>query len=64
MCKFCVEQIEQEMRLIFSQSDVKSLFLTQWLAKYVPAIIAYGKKSSKKKVTSHLSSLDELGKFF
>lgn len=35
--------------------------MTQWLTKYVPAIIAYGEKSCKKKVAGYLSSLDELG---
>lgn len=49
------------MRLIFSQTDVKAQFLTQWSTKYVPAIITYGRSCSKKKIADCLTSLDELG---
>lgn len=38
--------MDQEMKMIVGK-DVKSCFLAEW-EKYVPAIIEYGRKSTKK----------------
>ena len=54
-------QIEQELGMIFGKSDIKSQFLTRWGMEYVPAIITYGQKSTKKSISSHMEDLDDTG---
>ena len=51
------------MGLIFGKPDVKVSFLSQWLKKYVPAILAYGENSDKKKINCHLADLDIVGMY-
>lgn len=46
------------MNLIFGQSDVKVKFLAQW-AKYVPALLMYAKKSTKKSIVNLLFDIEE-----
>ena len=41
-------QIDQELGLICGKSDVKAQFLTRWSNEYVPAILTYGRRSTKK----------------
>ena len=48
------------MGLINDQPDVRAQFLKQW-SKFIPAIIAYGDSSSKRRVCSHVYDLDECG---
>ena len=54
--------MEQELGLIFGKSDIKSQFLTRWSMEYVPAVIAYGQKSTKRSISSQIENLDETGK--
>ena len=49
------------MCLIFGKDDIKSLFRVNWITRFMPAILAYAKKSGKKKVSSKLANLDETG---
>ena len=48
------------MSLIVDRKDVKTSFINEW-SKFVPAIIAYGQKSTKKSIITILSSLDIIG---
>ena len=57
---YCL-QIEQELGLIFGKSDIKSQFVTRWSMEYVPAIITYGQKSTKKSISSQMEELDDTG---
>lgn len=54
-------QVEQEMGLIFGKSDIRSIFLTRWSMEYVPAVITYGQKSTKRNISSHIEHMDEAG---
>ncbi|XP_065902672.1 uncharacterized protein [Dysidea avara] len=50
--------LEQELAMITGRANVKDSFLREW-ARYVPAIIALGKKSSKKNVKEVLKTARE-----
>ena len=63
-CLSIYMQIEQEMSLIFGgKSTIKFDFIKQWQSRYVPAILLYAEKSTKKNITSLLTDLDEAGKY-
>lgn len=47
--------IHQELGLVVTDSDVKGNFLNRWSSKYVPAILSYGEKSTKKSITKNNS---------
>ena len=59
LCCYCI-QLEQELAMITGRANVKDSFLREW-ARYVPAIIALGKKSSKKNVKEVLKTAREEG---
>ena len=66
VCYYCVGtgyciQIEQELDLVFAKSDIKSQFLTRCSMEFVPSIITYGQKSTKKSISSHMENLDDTG---
>ena len=42
-------------------SSVKAHFISQWQTQFVPAIISYAEKSSKKNIRDCLLDLDESG---
>ena len=50
------------MCLIVDRKDVKTSFIREW-EKFIPAIISYGQRSTKKSIVDILSSLDTMGKF-
>ena len=50
------------MGLIVAKLHVKTHFLSQW-TKYVPAILSYAEKSTKKNVLSQLTDIDEAGQY-
>lgn len=56
-----VVQIEQELGLIVGNSGIKAHFLTQWMTKFVPAILSYGENHSKRAVFHQLAGLDQTG---
>lgn len=51
--------IHQELGLVVTDSDVKGNFLNRWSSKYVPAILSYGEKSTKKSITKIMKDLDK-----
>lgn len=51
------------MGLIFDKSHIKAHFVSQWMVKYVPAILSYGEKSAKKNVFSVLANMDETSQY-
>ena len=50
------------MTLIFGEVDLKTQFHIRWTTKYVPAILRYAEKSTKKNIAKQLAELDEGGK--
>ena len=50
------------MSLIVERPDVKAAFTREW-AKFVPAIISYGEKSTKKSIQELLISLKDKGSY-
>lgn len=52
--------MEQEMAMISEKPNVKGLFVQQW-TKFIPAIIEYGEKSSRKNIHLILADLDDTG---
>lgn len=61
MHHFILNQIEQEMDLIFGKPERKAHFILQWTTKYVPAVLEYASKSNKKYLSSILETLKEEG---
>ena len=57
----CILQIEQEMALIFEKPDIKTQFMMTLVEKYVPAILSFAEKSSKKKVKQLQHEVDKSG---
>ena len=57
-------QIEQEIGFILGCSDIKAKFMSRWTSKYVPAILSYAEKHSKKNVFGLLADLDDASKIF
>ena len=51
------------MALVLDKQDVKASFIKEWKETYVPAILLYGSKSGKKRVTSKLIGFDEAGRY-
>jgi hypothetical protein len=49
--------LEQEMCLVTEKSDVKASFLREW-KKYIPAILGYVNKSSKKDLKALMKDVD------
>ena len=45
-------------------SSIKTHFISLWKTRFVPAIISYAEKSSKKSVRDLILDLDESGKRF
>ena len=43
-------QFEHEFGLILGRSSAKRAFISEWCTKYVPAIISYGKRNSKRAI--------------
>ena len=54
-------QFEQEFGLILGQSKAKQDFVTEWCTKYIPAVISYGKRSTKHAIEEILEKLDTAG---
>ena len=52
--------MEQEMAMISEKPNVKGFFVRQW-TKFIPAIIEYGEKSSRKNIQVILADLDDTG---
>ena len=48
------------MAMISEKPNVKGLFVQQW-TKFIPAIIEYGEKSSRKNIHLILADLDDTG---
>ena len=53
-------QIEQEMTSIFGEADLKTQFHICWTTKFMPAILQYGEKSTKKNTAKQLAELEEV----
>lgn len=47
---------------MFGEADLKTHFHIRWTTKFVPAILRYGEKSTKKNIAKQLAELDEGGK--
>ena len=56
-------QIEQEINLVCDTTNIKSHFVTEWNTKYVPAILSYADKNTKKIFSNHLTKLNIAGQF-
>ena len=52
------------MVLIFGEADLRKQFQFRWMTKYVPAILQYGEKSTKRNVVKQLAELDRTGTCF
>lgn len=52
--------MEQEMDFIMSRENTKERFVNAW-RNFVPAIVSYGRKATKKSVVRYLFSFDQPG---
>ena len=59
---FCTNmQFEQEFGLILGKSSAKQAFISKWCTKYVPAIISYGERNTKRAIREILENLNTAG---
>ena len=56
-------QIEQEIGLIVGKKDIRTAFETTWTTTYVPALLKYGQRSTKKALTDIYTKLVESGMY-
>ena len=54
-------QFEQEFGLILGKSSAKQAFISEWCTKYVPAIISYGERNTKRAIREILEHLNNAG---